>query len=152
MTVLRAVAGLDPDAPGRRDLSPAEVLLPERERPDPLAGDLEYGLSHGGCDLRARLLAHAGDPFVVGLEELDVDLRRIVGHAGNLVLVEIALDRAPILNGDLLPHRVTECPGDLAFDLLAHGERVDEREAFVEHDVDALQPDQPAPTHRHGDR
>src|SRR5581483_9119482 len=65
-----------------RGLRPAQVMLAERKRPDPLAGDLEDRLRHGGGNLRDRFIADPHDPFIVGLEELDADLRGIISHAG----------------------------------------------------------------------
>src|SRR5438552_10288879 len=130
---------------------PTQILLAEWKRADSLTGDLENRLRHGWGDLRDRLFAHAGDPFIVGLEELDVDLHRIVRHAGDLEPVEIALDHASVLNGDLLPHCVAERPGDLAFDLLAYRERVNEREALVEHAVDAFESQHALLAHRDRD-
>src|SRR5271157_1118680 len=77
-------------------LGPAEVLLPQRKRADRLARHLQDRLGHGGREGRDGFLAHAGDPFVVGLEEPYVDLWRIVRHAGDLVLVEVAFEGASI--------------------------------------------------------
>src|SRR5262249_8123503 len=114
------------------------------------AGDLENGLGYCGCNLRNRLIAYADDPFVIGLEELDVDLGRIVRHAGNLVLVEIALDRASILDGDFLPHRVTERPRNLALYLLTDRKGIYERDPLIEDDIDALKPELPVSRDRNG--
>src|SRR5204863_5631795 len=100
-------------------LRPTEILFAEWKRADALAGDLEDRLGHSRRDLRARLLADAGDPFVVGLEKFNVDLRRIVRHPGNRVRIEIALDRAPFLDGVFLPHGVAGRPGEWALDSFA---------------------------------
>src|SRR6516164_5892989 len=90
--------------------APAQILAAERKRANPLAGDLEHRLRDRGRDLRDRFLPHARDPFVVGLEEFDVDLRRIVGHAGHPVLVEVLLRHTALVDGDLLPQRVAQGP------------------------------------------
>ena len=49
-----------------------------------------------------------------------------------------------------LVHGVVVEPGDLAFDLLLHRQRVDQAEAGVVRDVDALQPDLAVAAHRDG--
>jgi hypothetical protein len=50
----------------------------------------------GGRNLWNRFLADAGNPFVICLQEFDIDLRRIVRHAGDLEFVEVSFDHAPI--------------------------------------------------------
>src|SRR5215471_41155 len=112
-------------------LAPTQVVISKRKRPNTFAGNLEYGLGNSGRDLRNCLLADPGNPFVVGFQEGDVDLRRIVRHAGNLKCIKIALHHASVLDRDFLPHRITKAPSDLPLDLLAHGKRIDEREALV---------------------
>src|SRR5215472_4413494 len=95
------------------ELRPTEVVVAERERANSLAGDVEDCLRDGGRDLRNGFLAHARDPLVVGLQELNIDLRRIIFHPRNSVLMEVLLSDASVLDRDLLPHRIAQAPGDL---------------------------------------
>src|SRR5262249_61958323 len=74
---------------------PAQILLCEWKRADPLAGDLEDRLRHGGREMRTGFLAHSRDPFVVGLQELDVDLRRGICPSGGPLGVVIGLPQPP---------------------------------------------------------
>src|ERR1700676_3796771 len=53
---------------GTPPLPPPQIMIPERQRPHAPPRDLEHGLRDRGGDLRDRLLADAGNPFVVGLE------------------------------------------------------------------------------------
>src|SRR4051812_31940583 len=99
--------------------------------------------------MRNCLIAHAADPFFFCLLELKVDFWWIVRHPRNLVPVEVALNRTPFLDSDFLPHCITQRPGNLAFDLLADRERVNEREALVEHNIDALEAQLSTPRDRH---
>src|SRR5215813_13586020 len=91
-----------------RPSTPTQIVIAEWKRADALAGDFENRLGNGGCHLRNDFLADSRNPLVVGLQELNVDVGRIVRHPGNLEFIEIAFDHAPILDGNFLPHCVAQ--------------------------------------------
>src|SRR5262245_43740863 len=69
--------GLD----GPRVLGPAEIVTAERQIAIAFAGDLEYGITNCGLDRSGAVVAHPEQP-VSGLEETNVDLRRLFINAG----------------------------------------------------------------------
>src|SRR5262245_56831877 len=72
-----------------------------------------------------------------GLEERDVDFRRILVDARQRESVEVVLRNAAVYDVALLMHRVVVEPGDLAFDLFPDRERIDEAESFLMRNIDA---------------
>src|SRR5712692_4933762 len=94
------------------DLGPAQVVVLDRDVPDPLAGNLEHRVVDRRRHRRDRFFPSAFDPFV-GLQPLDVDLPRVLVHADDRVRVEIAFDRLTVLDVDFLVQRIGDAPGDL---------------------------------------
>src|SRR5207245_2816813 len=69
--------GLPAIPPESCALAPAQVVVLERNRPEPLACDLEDRIADRRRDLRNRFLARARDP-ALRLEEREVHLCRIL--------------------------------------------------------------------------
>ena len=116
---------------------------------DPFSGHFEYCVVDRWRDGWDRFLAHAFNPFV-RFQEGDVHFLRILAHAGDRILVEIDLDSLSVLDRDLLIPRVVISPGDLSFDVFAHGQRIDQAESLLEGHIDAMKYDLPAFGHLHG--
>src|SRR6266404_3766286 len=57
--------------------TPGEVVIAQGQVPITLSGDLEDGISNAGLNRGAAVVSHAIQPMS-GLEEPDVDLRRVL--------------------------------------------------------------------------
>src|SRR5438034_2140893 len=119
-------------------LTPAQIVVLERDGTEAFAGDFEDRAENRRRNLRDRLLAGAGDP-AVGLHELNIDLLRILVHAGNWEFVEALLNRMPVLDCGRLIHGVVITPGDLSFDLLPNRQGIHQGKSLLEDDVHTMQ-------------
>src|SRR5215470_2368979 len=105
-------------------------MVTERRFPVTLPGDLENGVGDGGLNRGAAVVPHAAQP-VPGLEEGDVDLRRILVDARQRECVEVVLHDPSVFDMARLVHRVVPEPRDLALDLFPHRQRIDEASPFL---------------------
>src|SRR5438552_6663293 len=119
-------------------LAPAQVVVLERDGTEAFAGDFEDRVENRRRNLRDRLLAGAGDP-AVGLHELNINLLRILVHAGDRKLIEAPLNRVSVFDRGGLIHGVVVSPGDLAFDLFSNRQRIHERKSLLEDDVHPME-------------
>ena len=78
-------------------------MFGEREGADAFASDGENGVADGGEYRREGRFAEAGGR-IVGLQEMDFDFRGHLIHADRGIFVEIALDGAAAVDGDLVGH------------------------------------------------
>ena len=99
--------------------APGQVVVAQGQVPITLPGDLENRIGDAGLNRRAAVVTHAVEPMP-GLEEGDVDFRRVFVNARQQEGVEVVLRNAALRDGALLMHRVVIEPDDLAFDLFAH--------------------------------
>src|ERR1700731_5376099 len=84
---------------------PGQVVVAERQVAIALPGDLEDGIGNAGLNRGAAVVTHAVQPMP-GLEESDVDLRRVLVDARQQECVEVALRNAAFRDVALLMHRV----------------------------------------------
>src|ERR1700744_2391828 len=97
--------------------TPRQIVVAEGQIPITLPGDLENSVRNTGLNRRAAVVPHAVKPMP-GLEERDVDVRRILVDAGQRERVEVVFRDAAFDDVTLLMHRVVVEPGNLALDLL----------------------------------
>src|SRR5712664_3107918 len=114
----------------RHALGPGEAVFGEREGADALAGDGEDGVADGGENGRESGFAEAGGG-VVGLQEMDFDFRGDLVHADRGIFVEVALDGAAAVDGDLVGHDVAQAFDDRAADLVFGAAGIDDLAADV---------------------
>src|SRR5213079_1119980 len=100
-----------------RTSTPGQVVVAERQVPITLPGNLEDGIGYAGLNRGAAVVPHAIEPMP-GLEEGDVDFRRVLFDARQQEGVEVVLHNAALRDVALLIHGVVVEPGNLAFDLL----------------------------------
>src|SRR6267142_867485 len=106
MTAMRAAIPatiLNGAFPENRGLTPGEVMVAEGQVPITFFGDLEDGIGNAGLQRGAAVVTHAVQPMP-GLEEGDVDLRRVFLDARQQEGVEIVLRNAAFRDGALLIH------------------------------------------------
>src|SRR5882762_6073493 len=91
----------------RMALGPGIALLGQWQRANALAGQCEKGVANGGQHRWQARFAQSRWR-IVGLQEMNPDLRRSLRQAHWRILVEVALYRAAAFDGDLVAHQVTE--------------------------------------------
>src|SRR5712671_941486 len=106
---------LQPQTPS----TPGQIVVAQGQVTITLASDLKDRIGNAGLQRGAAIMAHATQPMP-GLEEGDVDVRRIFLDARQRESVEVVLGDAPVYDVALLMHGVVVEPGDLAFELFAH--------------------------------
>src|SRR5260370_19480588 len=99
-----------------RGSTPGPVVGADRGVTIPIPGDLEDGIGNAGLNRGAAIVTHAIQPMT-GLEEGDVDFRRVLFDARKRECVKVVLRNAAFRDVALLMHRVVVEPGDLAFEL-----------------------------------
>ena len=80
-------------------------MFGERQGADTFAGDGENGVADGWKNRREGGFAEAGRG-IVGLQEMDFDFRGHLIHADGRIFVEVALEGAAAVDGDLVGHDV----------------------------------------------
>src|SRR3954468_24486718 len=96
--------------------TPGQIVVAERQVPITLSGDLEDGIGNARLNRGASVVTHAMEPMP-GLEERNVDCRRVLIDAGQQECVKVVLRNAALCDVALLMHGVVVEPGNLAFDL-----------------------------------
>src|SRR5579864_1926204 len=95
----RAPYGTEPSS--RHLLSPAQIVVAERNRTNPLTSGRVNRVANGRRHQRHDFLANSRNP-AVGLNKIQTDIARIVAHPNRFILVEIALLDRGIPERDLL--------------------------------------------------
>src|SRR5712691_10946006 len=75
--------------------TPGQIVVAQGQVPITLAGDLKDRIGNAGLQRGAAVVTHATQPMP-GLEEGDVDFRRIFPEARQRESVEVVLGNAPV--------------------------------------------------------
>ena len=103
----------------------------ERHLTDPHARGGEDGVGDGRYRRRQRRFAQARR-IVVRLQEFHFDRRRNLRHARRLVVVEVALDDAALVDRDLPRHHVAHRLDERALNQVGRLQRVDDLAADID--------------------
>src|SRR5882724_13315375 len=128
-------------------LGPVQIVVAQWQRADTPAGDLEDGVTHRWRHRWHTRLTDAA-PLITATER---QMRLHFGHGiepEHLVIIEIALDDAAVLDGDLAIKSGSEAINDTALHLLGDGQRI-HHVAAVDSTHDTFDTDFAAFAHRH---
>src|SRR5215472_9036049 len=121
----------------RRWVSSSLELISDRQLSDPLPRRREDGVTQRRRYRRHTRLADAAHRLaVVPRDDVDANVARCCRHARHLVLVEVVLLAAAVLEADLSKHSRGDAHDDRTLHLRAHAVRI-HRRATVDCDVDA---------------
>src|SRR5437016_4494276 len=116
-----AIDDADSRPSGELILRPTEVVILEGERTNALPRDGKNSVAHRGCNPTQGFFADPDNRIVRGAYKVDPDFRHLCRAQQGIVL-EIALHRAPFLDGDLLAKHRRKPHYHLHLDLAFRGQ------------------------------